>query len=266
VLGELWHQRDIWPFELSVQLARVYGRLLARIAHASVQMWSSVVEPRLAAAAPDERERVLTGAEAFERLLPVADTFLVGVFRRWTEREAAQLAVRTAESYRGGGAFGRAVAVSVLFCDLKDFTAFADLQGDDAAVRMIDRLAVVVTEERGPDVQLTKLLGDGFMCAYPHPRPAVDAGARIIAGMRAPDLPGVHASVHHGLAIPREGDYFGSAVNLSARLLASAERDELIATRPVVEECADYDWVPAGTVQVRGVADDVEVFKLRMAG
>jgi adenylate cyclase len=263
MLNELWRLRDVWPFELSVQIGRVYGRLLARIANASVQQWFSVVAPRLQAAAPEEGERARTAAETFERLLPVADALLIGVHRRWIEREAAQIAVRTAERGRGDGALSGSVEVSILFCDLKDFTAFADRQGDAAAVQIIDRFAAVVTRENGPEARLTKLLGDGFMCAYPDPELAVQAGARIIAAMRAPDQPGVHASVHHGLAIPREGDYFGSAVNLTARLLGAADRDELVATREVVERCRDLEWVPAGTVHVRGVTGNVEVFKLR---
>jgi adenylate cyclase len=101
------------------------------------------------------------------------------------------------------------------------------------------------------------------MCAYPEPRLAVQAGARIIDAMRGTGLPGVHASVHHGLAIPREGDYFGSAVNLTARLLREAGRDELVATRSVVERCPELDWEPACVAQFRGIELEVEVFRLR---
>jgi adenylate cyclase len=100
------------------------------------------------------------------------------------------------------------------------------------------------------------------MLVYPGPGPAVAAGVRIIDGMRAPDRPGVHASVHHGHAIPREGDYFGSVINLTARLLSAAGRDELVATRPVVERCPDITWQPGGTRYLRGVEGPVEVFKL----
>jgi class 3 adenylate cyclase len=60
------------------------------------------------------------------------------------------------------------------------------------------------------------------MLVYPGPGPPVAAGVRITDGMRAPDRPGVHASVHHGHAIPREGDPFGSVINLTARLLSAA--------------------------------------------
>ncbi len=258
----LWRSSDVWPFELAVQLSRVYGRLLARIAHATVQLWASAVEPGLRQRGA-QHGALLAGAESLDRLVPASDSLLKAVHRRWLEREATEMArqhVALAPNVAGALA---AVEVSFLFCDLKDFTAFADRHGDAAAVRLIDRFAAVVTRERGADARLSKLLGDGFMCSYPDPRLAVDAGARIIDAMAAHDQPGVHASVHHGLAIPREGDYFGASVNLTARLLAFADRDELVATRPVLEHCTELHWERAGTLRIRGISREVEVFRLK---
>lgn len=258
-MAELWRRRDVWPFDLAVRVSRVYGRLLARIAHAEVQMWVSVVEPRLREH-PDERTRALSGADSYEALMPLASEILVAVHQRWVEREMAQMAFRDqALSTDVPGA----VEVSLLFCDLKDFTAFADREGDDAAVELIDRFAEVVSREQGPEVRLTKLIGDGFMCAYPTPALAVQAAARIIDAMRAPDRPGVHASVHHGLAIPHETDYYGASVNLAARLLGCADAGELVCTRQVVERCEELGWERGGTLEIRGLSAPVEVFKLK---
>lgn len=261
-LAELWRHQDVWPFELGVQIARLYGRLLARIAQASVQQWLAVAEPRLRAAEPDAARRTIAAADSFDRLLPVADALLAGVHRRWVERETAQIAVRTAESGPAAALLSGVAEVSILFCDLKDFTAFADRQGDGAAVRMIDTFATTVMNERGEEAGLTKLLGDGFMVVYHEPAAAVRAGMRIIREMRSVARLGVHASVHHGPAVPREGDYFGQAVNLAARLLALAERDELLATAPVVERCPEFDWEHSGSERVRGFSDVVQVYKL----
>ena len=261
-LAELWRHQDIWPFELGVQIARLYGRLLARIAQASVQQWLAVAEPRLRAAEPDAARRTIAAADSFDRLLPVADALLAGVHRRWVERETAQIAVRAAEAGPAGAFLSGMAEVSILFCDLKDFTAFANRQGDGAAVRLIDHFATTVMEERGERAGLTKLLGDGFMVVYPEPLAAVEAGMRIIRKMRSVDRPGVHASVHHGPAVPREGDYFGQAVNLAARLLVLAERDELLATTPVIERCPELDWGHWGSERVRGFPDEVKIYSL----
>jgi hypothetical protein len=131
----------------SVQLGRLYGRLFARIAHASVQLWVSVVELRLQAADIDDHLRVIAAAETFDGLLPVADTLITGIHRRSIEREASQIAIRGAEREAGDQALPGAVEVSILFCDLKDFTAFADRQGDGGSA-VIDRFAKVVVLAR----------------------------------------------------------------------------------------------------------------------
>jgi class 3 adenylate cyclase len=260
VFTRLKQLEDVWPPDVRVQAGRVYGRLLARIAQTELQLFRVYVVPRLRADGRDPDETLRAARDAFEALLPLANPLLTGVHRRWLEHELAQEAVVTAEL---SGALPGAVDVTFLFCDLKDFTAFADSEGDTAAVGAIDHFANMVTRERGLDFRFMKALGDGYMLAYSDPGPAVDAGARIVRAMQLPRMPRVHASVHRGVAIVREGDYFGGAVNLAARLLNAAEGDELIATPSVVESCGDeFSWEPIGPRRIRGVAELVDVYRL----
>jgi adenylate cyclase len=260
VFVRLKELEDVWPPEVGVQAGRVYGRLLARIAQTELQLFRVYVVPRLRADGRNPEETLRAARDAFERLLPLADPLIVGVHRRWLEHELAQEAVVSAE---GVGDLPGAVDVTFLFCDLKDFTAFADSHGDTAAVSAIDRFAESVTRERGREFRFMKALGDGFMLAYADPYAAVGAGDRIVKAMQVPRMPRVHASAHRGVAIVREGDYFGTSVNLAARLLNAADRDELIATAPVVESTADeFRWEPVGQRRVRGVAELVDVYRL----
>ena len=262
VFVELEGLRDVWPQELSQQLARMYGRLLARIARTGVQLFRLYARPRVRSDDATHAERLDAMRDAFERLIAMPDPLLAGVHRRWLEYELAQTAYNAAESYVAGEEFPGALEVTLLFCDLKDFTAYATSEGDAAAVTAIDVFAHTVDAERG-EGRVVKALGDGQMLSYDDPGEAVAAGARIIAAMRTRETPGVHASVHRGVAIVREGDFFGGTVNLAARLLAAASRDELVATAPVVEASGDsFDWEPLGTRRIRGVDEPVEVFRL----
>lgn len=260
-LRELWANREVFPFELAVQIGRMYGRLLSRIAQSEIQHWFAIAEPRLREANLDDHNRARLTAETFDRLQPVAEAMLTAVHRRWIEREAAAVAIRGAEA-RAAGRLEGTVEVSILFCDLKDFAAFAELEGDGAAVGIIDAFANVVVRERGAEARLTKLLGDGFMLVYPEPGLAVEAATRIIAAMHEPGKPGVHASVHHGFAVPLEGDYFGKAVNIAARLLALAGGDELLVTGAVAASCPRHRWEPVGRRRFRGISEAVEIFRL----
>ena len=73
----------------------------------------------------------------------------------------------------------------------------------------------------------------------------------------------MHASVHRGVAVVRDGDYFGTVVNVAARILAAAGRDQLIATSAVAQATAgDFSWEDAGASYVRGVKGTVELCRL----
>jgi class 3 adenylate cyclase len=76
-------------------------------------------------------------------------------------------------------------------------------------------------------------------------RPATRAAARrgrtcvrIIEQLRGSVTRGVHDGVRHGVVVYREGDYFGRAVNLAARLLGLAGRVEMFGSDGVVRATA----------------------------
>jgi adenylate cyclase len=263
VFVELKELQELWPADVRIQVARAAGAMVAGIVRAELQAFQMYTEPHARKQGADAFAQLRAVQSAFARLLPLADPLLLGVHRRWVEHELAQRAVGAAESRAGTEGLPGAVSVTFLFCDLKDFTAYVAACGDAAAIQAIDRFFEVVARERGERGEFVKSLGDGAMLVYADPAEAVAAGLRVIAGMRAPDLPGVHASVHRGVAVARSGDYFGGSVNLAARLLAFAECDELLATGEVAEACRTvFDWKAAGERTLRGVPAPVSVFLL----
>jgi class 3 adenylate cyclase len=65
------------------------------------------------------------------------------------------------------------------------------------------------------------------------------------------------------VAVAREGDLFGTVVNIAARILGAARRDELMATAAVAEAtAADFEWEDAGASYVRGVSETVDLHRL----
>jgi adenylate cyclase len=262
VLVRLAELREVWPPEVYMQIARVYSRALAHIAQTEINLFRLHVERKLRAAGGGELAGLESVHEAFSELLPLADPMLLGVHRRRIEHELTQAAVREAELRTPAGVLPGAIEVTFLFCDLKDFSAYADAHGDAAAADLIERLALVVTR-RGEHGSVVKALGDGFMLCYHEPRAAVADCVGIIERMRGGGAPGVHASVHHGVVLYREGDYYGQAVNLTARLLGLAGRDELLASEAVVRATeGHFDWEPRGSHSIRGFAEPIEVYRL----
>ena len=138
-----------------------------------------------------------------------------------------------------------------------------ELHGDAAATAAASRFAHVTVDERGEHGRVVKGLGDGAMLVFSDAAEAVAAWRRFRASMADPGDPALHGGVHQGVVVRREGDYFGAAVNLAARLMALAGRDELLATRAAVESAgAEETWVPLGSRRLRGLREEVEIFRL----
>ena len=258
-------RQEWWPIEVQMEVSRVWGQALARIAAAEVYNFRFETERRVRGAEVSAGEGLATIQRAFAELLPLADPLLVGIHRRWVDYELTQYAVSEALEHAPGAIPG-AIEVCLLFCDLKDFTAFAEFHGDAAATAAASRLARVTADERGEQGRVIKGLGDGAMLVYPDAAQAVAAWRRFRAAMTDPNAPALHGSMNQGVVVRRQGDYFGVAVNLAARLLALAGGGELLATRAAVDHAGDTDtWTPLGSRKLRGLREEVEIYRLENA-
>ena len=127
----------------------------------------------------------------------------------------------------------------------------------------IERLARIVTEECRDGGRVVKGLGDGYMLAFSDVGAAVGTAWRIIERRRREPGPGIHASLHHGVAVVHDGDYFGTVVNVAARILAAARRDELLATSAVAQATdSEFEWQDAGANYVRGMTQTIDLCRL----
>ena len=75
--------------------------------------------------------------------------------------------------------------------------------------------------------------------------------------------PPVRVGLHHGPAVERDGDYFGAAVNLAARVAAEATGGEVLLTGQTAALAPDPHGIlyePRGRRELKNVRDPVELF------
>jgi adenylate cyclase len=80
-------------------------------------------------------------------------------------------------------------------------------------------------------------------------------------------LPPVRAGVASGPLISRDGDYYGSAVNLASRVTDRARPGTVLASeslRETLGDDADFTWRSVGRRHLRGIGE-VELFRVRRA-
>ncbi|MDQ6811102.1 MAG: adenylate/guanylate cyclase domain-containing protein [Actinomycetota bacterium] len=119
-----------------------------------------------------------------------------------------------------------------LFMDLVGFTALTAERGDDnaadVAMRLFAHVRRLLPEHCGEEI---KTIGDAMMVRCIDPRQGVELGLRISEQIAdQPDLPPLRIAVHTGSAVCRDGDWYGSAVNVAARLCSAAGGGEVLVS------------------------------------
>ena len=154
-----------------------------------------------------------------------------------------------------------------IFADLVGYTTLAERCGDDAAMRVareFRRVMSLLSHEHG--ACHVKSMGDGAMIWVPDAAQAVALAERTLieVGSR-PDLLPVRVGAHTGPAVMDEGDWYGRAVNVAARLAGAAEPNEALvsdATHAAAGASVRRALRRRDVVGLRGVGTPIGVWPL----
>jgi len=131
--------------------------------------------------------------------------------------------------------------VAILLADITGSTPLYENIGDAAAARQVadclDRLKSVANQEGGAFIRSR---GDDILCTFADPAAALRAARLMLFRFSAGPF-AIHACVHFGRAIRTHDDLFGDAVNLTARLAASAKPGEILASRCFLDQLPETD-------------------------
>jgi class 3 adenylate cyclase len=124
-----------------------------------------------------------------------------------------------------------------LFADLVGFTTLTAERGDDhgadVALAFHERVRDLVRVHGAHEV---KTIGDGVMLRCGDPANAVRLAVAIVVTLDRDDaFPPVRVGVHTGPAVERHGDWFGTTVNVAARLCSAAAGGEVLVSEATRE-------------------------------
>ncbi len=153
---------------------------------------------------------------------------------------------------------------SVVFVDVSSYTRRSQDEGDDAAAHQALLLADFVHGLAAPlGGRLVRSLGDGALAHFPDPASAVRFALDAVSLAPANGIWNLHAGVNSGPMLRRDGDYYGTAVNIASRVADHARQDQVVVTRAVVEALQEEDgtmFTPIGSVALKNVAEPIELF------
>ena len=157
-----------------------------------------------------------------------------------------------------------AAEATFVFADIAGFTALTEAHGDEQAAELVADFSDAVKAELPADAAHVKTIGDALMLRVPDPGQAILLSLNITHGlMRGHEAPAVRVGLHHGSAFERDGDYFGTSVNLAARVSGLASGGEVLLTGYTAALAPQLDGVfyeSRGREVLRNVREPVEIF------
>ncbi|MCB0876379.1 MAG: MerR family transcriptional regulator [Solirubrobacterales bacterium] len=254
--------RNGFPLIALLQLVRVYAQAGRRIAEAEVRLFHLFVhEPMIRDGVPPlemaaNMERM--ASELLPTVAPVLEYIHGRYLRFYMEQDVvghmeADLPLTRSHPDR--------VTMAFCFVDLTGFTRFTEEEGDEEALDLVERFVETVEATLPADATIVKTIGDEVMIVSSEPRMLSEWAVGFLTLFD--ERPRPRVAIHCGGAVYRDGDYFGSDVNLAHRVVTRALAGEVLVTRPVAEAAADsgyLDLEPIGEVTLKGVPGPTELY------
>ncbi|HEY5709238.1 MAG TPA: adenylate/guanylate cyclase domain-containing protein [Solirubrobacterales bacterium] len=257
-----------FPLVAFLQLVRVYVQSLRRIADAEVRLFHLYVhEPMIRDAVP-ELEMAEEMGELAGDILPLAAPLTEYLHTRYLRFFLEQDVVGHMESDMGTAASQvHHVPVTLCFIDLTGFTRYTEEEGDLEALDVVENFVETVEATLPPEATIVKTIGDEVMVVSPDPASLTEWAVGLLA--RFPRRPQPRVGVHYAQAVYRDGDYFGTHVNLTHRVVDRAQAGEVLVTDRVAEAIDGREGLgfePIGEVSLRGFPKPTPLFVVRRAG
>jgi adenylate cyclase len=238
-------------FELLLQMSRVLGSSLARVAEAQIGSALSRI-----------REGGPLGMPATGGLLRMPE-LLTYVWQRQMQATAR----RRLDLVRDGDATPE---VAVGFADLVGFTALSQQLSDRELAAVVNRFETLAFDTiAAAGGRVVKMIGDEVMFMAPNAATAAEIGLTLAETYRDDEeLSDVRVGLSCGPALERDGDLYGPIVNLASRIVGIAYAGSVVVSDELhgtLEDDSRFEWRPLRRRSIKDIGR-VKLWVLRRPG
>ena len=245
--------------EPTLTLLRVLGGSMARLAEAG----STAIRLGMPDIQMEHSSDEFVTAQAYRRVgefIPRLGVLIDAVFRHHTV---------SARTYFEGVVRDTTASVvcGVGFADLTGFTALSQqLTASELSVLLVEFAAAVSDVVLADGGRIVKFIGDEVMWVSSSPERLAQVAFDLVehpdareAGLQ------VRAGLGYGSVLAIGGDYFGTAVNLAARLVDAAAPGQVLVSSDVRDQLPDWAAIPQEPLLLKGFDAPVTAYDLHLS-
>jgi adenylate cyclase len=254
------------PLGAVLQVIRVAAKAFSDIADAEARLVRMFVhEPLLQSGAkPEDISQAMSSM--IGGVLPHISPLFEYMHSRFLQEYTEQVQIENVQgSSRSTEAADGRLNVAICFVDIAGFTRYTEQEGVEKAFAQADQLRQHIETTLPDSARLIKLTGDGAMVVGSDPAALAVWAVELASEGEQPFK--LRIGLDFGEALYRDGDYFGGAINMAARVLNRTDIDEVLATQQIKENVKNRKalglrFVSIGKVRLKGFDDVVELFRV----
>jgi adenylate cyclase len=251
--------RKIAGDDAALNFLRVVGASLARLAEASGTM-IRLAEPDLLITHSRDELTTARAYRAIAELVPGLSTLIDSVWRHQITSARSYFEAIITDS-------SASVTCGVGFADLSGFTALTQrltpTELSDLLVEFGGAVSDMVHSDGG---RVVKFIGDEVMWVTATPDLLVKVAVDLVEYPRAREAGlQIRAGLGYGSVLAIGGDYWGTPVNLAARLVAAAAPGQILASTDVRDELPDWPAIPQDPLTLKGFDAPVMAYDLHLS-
>jgi class 3 adenylate cyclase len=248
-----------WGEDPTAGLLRLIGASVARLAEAEASA-TRISRPEFWITTSHDELTTARTYRTLAELIPRIGALIDAVHRQHLERPNLFANVLRDPS--------ASLECGVGFVDVSGFTALTQLLSPADLSALLSGFSATVSDVvHVDDSRLVKFIGDAVMWVSSTPEQLVRTAVDLVAHPRVRDAGlQLRGGLSFGTILAINGDYFGNAVNLAARLVASASPGQILAASDVRDALPDWPAIPQDPLLLKGFDEPVVAFDMSHGG
>ena len=153
--------------------------------------------------------------------------------------------------------------IAILMADLSGYSALTETHGAVSAADLIDKYLQIVEESLVGNSYLKERTGDEVMIVSESPDFLLATAVMIINNTtKEENFLQVHGGLHYGNILKRNNSYFGSTINLTARIAAKASPGTFWCSGDFINALTDksiFKIEPKGKHSFKNIKEEIEI-------
>jgi adenylate cyclase len=159
--------------------------------------------------------------------------------------------------------------IAILIADLTGYTALTETHGSLSAADLIDKYIDIVNASLVGASKLQERVGDEVMIVSKSADELLATAELLLQTTQEEyNFLEVHGGLHFGKLLKRNLSYFGSALNLTARIASQATAGTFLCSDEfliAISNKSMYKFIPKGKYNFKNVNDEKEVYEISLS-